>query len=155
MPLGWLLPILLWVQPAAADSHERFFVGRTEGHGMVRVVMSGRRGVTVRSRGRMDRGALIIDQVVEEQGRPPRSRSWRLLRSGSRGVTGTISDARGPVTGHWAGNVLYLRYRMADGPSVEQWITFHANGRTAANRMTFRRFGLVVAHVEETIRRVD
>jgi hypothetical protein len=60
------------------------------------------------------------------------------------------------VTGEVAGNVLNLRYRLVEGGvSVEQTITAPPGGRTAHNRMTFRRFGLSVATVEETIRRVD
>jgi sugar phosphate isomerase/epimerase len=67
-----------------------------------------------------------------------------------------FSDARGPVSGDVAGNVLNLRYRLVEGGvSVEQTITLHPGGRTAHNRMTFRRFGLNGATVEETIRRVD
>jgi len=104
----------------------------------------------------MDRaGALVLDQIVEEEGKPARRRQWRLVRAGANRVTGTISDASGPVTGELAGNVLHLRYRSAEGPSVEQWITFHAGGRTAHNRMIFRRFGLSVATLEGTIRRLD
>ena len=149
-----LLGFLLLVQtPALAP--EQFFVGRTEGVGTVHVILSGRHGVRVHSRGRMDRGALLLDQRVEEEGRPARRRSWRLVRSGPNRFTGTISDARGPVSGEIAGNVLHLRYRSAEGPSVEQRITFQPGGRTAHNRMTFRRFGLTVATVEETIRRVE
>ena len=145
----------LFVVQAAVVSPEQFFVGRTEGAGTVRIVMSGRHGVRDHGRGRIDRsGALILEQRVEEVGKPARNRSWRLVRSGNR-VTGTINDARGPVTGELNGNVLNLRYRSAEGPSVEQRITFHPNGRTAHNRMTFRRFGLTVATVETTIRRME
>lgn len=99
---------------------------------------------------------LIIDQVVEEEGKPVRNRTWRLTRSGSNGITGSISDARGPVTGEVNGNVLHLRYRLVEGRvSVEQWITLQPGGRIAMNRMTFRRFGVTVATMEEAIRRVD
>ena len=150
-----LLALLLLVQAPAAPSPEQFFTGRTEGSGTVNVILSGRHSVRVRSRGRMERGALLLDQVVEEEGKPARNRRWRLVRSGPNRFTGTLSDARGPVTGDIAGNVLRLRYRSNEGPSVEQRITLHPGGRTAHNRMTFRRFGITVATVEETIRRVD
>jgi hypothetical protein len=154
MLLSALLGLLLVAQaPAAAP--EQFFVGRTEGAGTINVILSGRHGFRVHSRGRMDRGALVIEQRVEEEGKPARNRIWRLVRSGGNRITGTLSDARGPVSGEVAGNVLHMRYRLAEGPSVEQWITLHPNGRTAQNRMTIRRFGFNVATVQETIRRVD
>ncbi len=163
MPLSILLGLGL-LAAAQAPAHaqapasplERFFVGRTEGQGSVHVILSGRHGVRHRSRGRIERGnVLVIDQVVEEEGKPARLRSWRLARAGGNRITGSITDARGPVTGTVAGNVLTLRYRLAEGPSVEQSITVHAGGRSAQNRMTFRRFGLVVARVEEVIRKVE
>ena len=155
MPLSALLALLL-LQAAAVPAPEHFFTGRTEGQGVVHVMLSGRHAVRDHSRGHMDRaGALVLDQIVEEEGKPARRRQWRLARAGANRVTGTISDARGPVTGELAGNVLHLSYRSAEGPSVEQWITFHAGGRTAHNRMIFRRFGLSVATLEGTIRRLD
>jgi len=155
VPVPALLALLL-LQAAAVPAPEQFFVGRSEGEGVVHVILSGRHGVRDRGRGHMDRaGALVLDQVVEEEGKPPRRRVWRLVRSGPNRFTGTISDAQGPVTGELAGNVLHLRYRSAEGPSVEQWITLHPGGRTAHNRMVFRRFGLSVATLEGTIRRVD
>ena len=149
-----LLGLLLMQAPVGAL--ERFFVGRTEGTGTVHVMLSGRHGVRDHSRGGMDRsGALIIDQIVEEEGKPARRRTWRLARSGPNGIVGTISDARGPVTGAMSGNVLTLRYRLAEGPSVEQRIVLQPGGRTALNHMTFRRFGFNVATVEEILRRAD
>ena len=155
MTLSLLAFLLLAQAPPAAPSPEAFFTGRIEGSGTVNIILSGRHSVRVRSAGRMERGALLLDQVVQEEGKPARRRSWRLVRSGPNRFTGTLSDARGPVTGSVAGNVLHLRYRSREGPSVEQRITLHPGGRTAHNRMTFRRFGLTVATVEETIRRVE
>jgi hypothetical protein len=155
LPLSWLLTGLLLVQ-ATGIAPERFFVGRTEGVGTVRMILSGRHGVRVHSRGRMDEdGALLIEQVVEEEGKPARRRSWRLVRTGPDRFTGTITDAHGPVSGEVDGNVLRLRYRGAQGVAVDQRITIHPGGRSAENRMTFRRFGLTVATFEETIRRVE
>ena len=140
---------------APGSALERFFVGRTEGSGTVQVIMSGSHGVRDRAVGRMERGALVIEQVVEEEGKPARRRSWRLVRSGGSAVSGTISDARGPVAGTLSGNTLHLRYRLAEGPSVEQWITLQPGGRSAANRMVFRRLGLRLATVESVIRRAE
>ena len=155
--LSALLGLLLAAQaPGPLAAAERFFVGRTEGQGTAHVMLSGRHGVRDRTRGRLAAdGALVLDQVVEEEGKPARRRTWRLARAGGNRITGTITDVRGAVTGDVRGNVLHLRYRLVEGASVEQWITLHANGRTAANRMTFRRFGLEVATVETTIRRVE
>lgn len=154
--LSALLGLLLQSAAPPASALERFFVGRTEGAGVAHVLMSGRHRVRDRSRGRIDRsGALLLDQEVEEAGRRARTRSWRLVRAGPNRFTGTITDARGPVAGEVAGNVLHLRYRSIEGPAVEQWITLHADGRTARNRMVFRRFGVTVATLEGTIRRLD
>ena len=155
MFLSGLFGILLQAA-SQLSAPEQFFVGRTEGTGVVHVILSGRHGVRVRTRGRMDPdGALRLEQVVEEEGKPVRRRSWRLVRSGVNRFTGTISDARGPVTGSVSGNVLVLNYRSSEGPSVEHRITIRPGGRTAHNLTRFRRFGLTVATVDEVIRRVD
>jgi hypothetical protein len=151
-----LLTLLLLASPAPVAAPEQFFVGRTEGIGSVSIILSGRHAVRVHSRGRMEKdGALILDQVIEEEGKPARRRTWRLVRASGNRIAGTITDARGAVAGEAAGNVFHLRYRMLDGVSVEQWITFQPGGRAAQNRMILRRFGMKVANVEETIRRVE
>jgi hypothetical protein len=154
---AFLLLALAAAAPAPAGSAlEQFFLGTTEGSGTVSVAVAGKHGVRDRSRGRRDdKGALILDQVVEEEGKPARRRTWRLVRSGASAVTGTISDARGPVKGDLTGNTLHLSYRLAEGPSVEQWITLQPGGRSARNRMIFRRFGLKLATVETVMRKID
>jgi Protein of unknown function (DUF3833) len=146
--------LLLAVAPTAP---EHFFVGRTEGAGTVQMIMSGSHKVRDVSRGRLDKsGALILEQVVHEEGKPTRRRSWRLVRAGGNRITGTISDAVGPVTGELRGNVLHLKYRAREANAqVEQWITLHPNGRTASNRMVFRKWGLKAATLESTIRKLD
>lgn len=154
MLLHSLLALLL-AQAAPGSALERFFVGRTEGSGTVHVIMSGRHAVSDRATGRMEGGTLVLDQVVREEGKPARRRVWRLTRSGGNAVSGTISDARGRVTGQVRGNSLTLRYRLTEGPSVVQTITLQPGGRSARNRMTFRSWGVNVATVETTIRRTD
>jgi len=162
VPVPTLLALLLLAAaqapaaPAPGSAHERFFSGRTEGAGIVHVILSGRHAVRHRSVGRIERGGtLVMDELLEEEGKPARRRTWRLVRAAGNRVAGSISDARGPVSGTIAGPVLHLRYRLAEGPSVEQSIALRPGGRAATNRMTFRRFGIVVARVESTIRRVD
>ena len=157
MTLAAFLAFLLLVQaPPPGSALETFFVGTTEGSGTVRVVLSGRHSVRDRTRGRRDaHGALHLDQIIYEEGKPDRRRTWRLERAGGNRVTGTISDARGRVSGELDGNTLHLSYRLEEGPSVEQWITLHRGGRSASNRMVFRRYGVRVATVETVLRRVD
>jgi hypothetical protein len=156
MPLTVLIGLLLLIQAPAAPPPEHFFVGRTEGQGTVRMMLSGRHAVRDRSHGRMEGpGVLLIDQVVEEEGKPARRRTWRLVRQGANGVTGSISDARGPIRGEVNGNVLHLRYTTQENVSVDQWIVIHPSGRTAFNRMSFSRLGLNVATMTGTIRRLD
>ena len=155
MILPTFIGLLLQAATPAAIA-EQFFLGRTEGVGTVHIILSGRHGVRVHSRGRLDRdGALLLEQVVEEEGKPPRRRNWRLVRNGPNRFTGTINDARGPVTGEVTGNVLRLSYRSVEGPSVEHVITIRPDRRSAHNVTRFRRFGLNVATVDEVIRRVD
>jgi hypothetical protein len=70
-----IFALLLLVQAPAAPGPEHFFVGRTESAGSVSIIMSGRHAVRDRSRGRIERGnILILDQYLEEQGKPPRNR---------------------------------------------------------------------------------
>lgn len=153
MTISALLGLLLFAQAPDAGM-EHFFVGRTQGASTARVVLSGSHRVTDRGRGWMEGRTLVLEQVVQEEGKPARTRTWRLTRAGNT-INGTISDARGPVTGEIEGNVVHLRYTSAEGPAVEQWIAFHPNGRTAANRMVFRRFGMQVATLQGFIQRVD
>jgi hypothetical protein len=159
MTLSPMLAFLLATAQAAAPAGsalENFFIGRTEGSGTANVALAGRHSVRDRARGWRERGGtLVLDQIVEEEGKAPRRRVWRLTRAGGNRISGSISDARGPVAGELSGNTLHLRYRLAEGPSVEQWITLQPGGRTAANRMTFHRFGLRVATVNSTIRKIE
>jgi hypothetical protein len=156
MSLAPLLALLLAAAPAPT-APEHFFVGRTEGAGTVQMIMSGSHKVRDVSRGRLDKsGALLLDQMVYEEGKPARRRSWRLARAGGNRITGTISDAVGPVTGEMTGNVLHLRYRAKEANAqVEQWITLHPGGRTASNRMIFKKFGFKAATLVSTIRKLD
>jgi hypothetical protein len=156
MPALVLLSFLLLAQASAAQGPEHFFVGRTASTGTANIVMQGTRTVRDRGHGRIERGnILVLEQVVEEEGRPPRNRVWRLRRTPDNRITGTITDVQGPVTGNVSGNIIHLSYRSVDGPSVEQWIALAPGGRVARNRMVYSRMGIIVATVDTVIRRLD
>jgi len=149
-----ILALLILFQPQASGL-ERFFAGRTEGNGSVRIIMSGTSNVRTQGQGRvLPDGTLVLEHVVHQQGAPERRRTWRMRRTAPGRYTGTISDARGPVTAESSGNRVHVTYRTREGHSVDQWITFNPDGRTATNNMTFRRMGIRVATLQETIRRV-
>jgi hypothetical protein len=155
MVLSSLLGFLL-MQAPVGQGPEQFFVGRTQSRGSVSIALSGRHAVTDHSTGRIERGnTLVLEQRLEEEGKPARNRTWRLTRTADNRITGSISDARGPVTGEVRGNVIHLRYQSMEGPGVEQWITLDPGGRLARNRMVFRRIGIVLATVDSVIWKVN
>lgn len=52
------------------------------------------------------------------------------------------------------GNELHVCYRAKGGLGIEQWIYLRPGGDAATNLMTVRKFGLPVARLRETIRKV-
>lgn len=133
----------------------RFFEGRTEGEGLLRTVLREPAQVRVRSFGRrVDDGTLYVSQRIDQQGRPPRTREWRIREVAPGRYKGTLSDADGPVTGEMQGNTLLLRFPM-DGFRVEQRLVLLPGGHAAHNVLTVGRFGFTVATLDETIRKLD
>lgn len=135
----------------------RFFTGRTEGTGRLKVVLRRGHPVRVHGRGRVaPDGALLLDQTVDEEGKPPRTRQWRIRRTAPGRYAGTLTDARGPVTVESIGNRLHIRFKQASGGvAIEQWLTLALDGRSARNRLVARKLGIAVAHLDETIRKLD
>ena len=142
--------------PAPAFSPERFFEGRTEGSGTIAVVLKGRHAVHVQGVGHLrSDGAITLSQLVNEDGKQPRQRTWCIRQMSPGRYTGTLSDAAGPVTGYADGNMLHLWFRIRGGFAAEQRLYLRPDGDTVLNIMTVRKLGIVVARLNETIRRVD
>lgn len=134
----------------------RFFEGRSEGKGTLKVALSSPRALAVRSSGRMERdGTLVLRQTIEEAGKAPRNREWRIREVAPGRYAGTLTDATGPVKGETQGKRVRITYKMKGGLDVEQWLTPAPGGRSAHNAMTIRKFGLTFASVDETIRKLD
>ncbi len=133
-----------------------FFTGESRGRGRLKVALRATVPVRVESRGRVDAdGVLVLDQSIEQDAEPPRQRRWRLREVAPGRYAGTLTDATGPVTGEASAGRLHLAFTMKGGLRVDQWLTLAADGRSAANLLRVRKFGVTIARLDETIRRAD
>jgi hypothetical protein len=141
---------------AAAFPVLRFFEGRTEGRGKLELAFGSPGSIGVQSRGRIEPdGTLVLRQIIEQSGKPARQREWRMWEVSPGRYAGTLTDASGPVKGKVSHNRLHLSFRMKGGLDAEQWLTLEPGGRSVRNIMVVRKFGLTVAAVDETIRKLD
>jgi hypothetical protein len=131
-----------------------FFEGRSEGRATLKIATRAREAVRVESFGRVAGGTLTLDQRIFEGDKPPRTRRWLMRETAPGRYAGTASDAAGPVTGEASPGRLHLAFRMKGGLAAEQWLTLARDGRSAHNVLTARKFGIVVAALEETIRKL-
>ena len=156
LPLAACAPAIPAAAPAPVFDPLTFFAGATEGTARLKIVMRAARAVRVEGRGRVEPdGTLILDQVVAQEGKPATRRQWRIRRTGPSTYAGTLSDAVGPVAGAVTGNRLHLRFTMKGGLATDQWLTLGPDGRSAENLLTARKFGVTVARLDETIRKLD
>lgn len=132
-----------------------FFSGHTLGTGRLKKVLSGTEDTIVHGNGRVEGNTLILDQTVEEGDKPPETRTWRIHQDGPDHLSGTLTDAAGPVTGVVEGNRLHLAFTMKGGLPTDQWLTLAPDGRSAHNIMVVKKFGLRVAVLDEIIRKTD
>ena len=134
----------------------RFFEGRTESISTIKLVM--KRPYKSRSIGRGEiksDGTLHLVQRVEDEGKPPHDRRWHIRQVQPGKFTGTMSEARGPVTIDEVGGRYRFRFRMKGNVSVEQWVTPMPGGKTPTSKVTIRKMGITVGQSEGTIRKLD
>ncbi len=140
--------------PAPRFAATEFFNGRTEGRATLKVIMRQAKPVAVHGMGRMERdGTLVLDQIVEEGGKPPKKRQWRIRETTPDHYVGTLSDATGGVTGVTKGDRLVLRFTMKGGFRAKQFLTLRPDGKSAHNVMVVRKLGMNVAVLDEVITR--
>jgi hypothetical protein len=155
--LALAAPILLATATPSVPHADplRFFTGRTETQGTVKVIFK----KPYRSRslglGRIERdGSLTLVQRVEEEGKPPHERRWRVREAGPGHWTAAMSEATGPVAIDQVGDRFRFRFRMKGNLSVEQWLA-PLPGATSAQTVTrIRKFGMTVATTEGTVRKL-
>ena len=134
---------------------ERFFAGRTEGTGTLRIAFKKPVASIVHGRGRVEPdGTLVLDQTVIEGSKPATTRQWRIRASGPGHYAGTLTDASGPVAGEVTGNRLHLTFAMKGGLHADQKLDLAPDGQSAHNIMVISKLGVTVASLDEMIRRV-
>ncbi len=142
--------------PAPRFFAERFFAGRLDGVGTLKIVLHAPTTTHVTSVGQVAAdGVLLLDQHIEQQGKPARDRHWRIRPLGDGRYAGTLTDASGPVVGEAVGNRLHLSFPMKGGMRVDQWLTLSPDGQVAQNHLIVRKLGVTVATLEETIRKLS
>ena len=143
--------VAAWSMPSDEFDPIIFFDGRSHGEGTMHELFKGDRHVSVDSVGRVTRaGVLILDQTVRIEGDKPKKRRWQL-RPARDGWSGTLTGAKGKVTAVRDGDSVHIRYKMDGGLKVEQVLTPRPGWRQVDNRMKIRKFGMVVARLEERI----
>ena len=144
--------------PASAELADplRFFEGRTESIGTVKLVT--KKPFKSRAIGKGEirsDGSLDLVQRVEDQGEQPRERRWLIRPVGPGRYTGTMSEAKGPVTVEEIGDRYRFRFRMEGSVSIEQWLTPMPDGRSARSVVTIRKYGIKVGSSDAVIRKLN
>jgi len=143
--------------PAAAQQADplRFFAGRTESEGVAKVLFKKPYRTHSSGVGRLEPdGSLSLVQRVDDEGKPPLERRWRVREVAPGHWTATMSQAVGPVAIDQVGNRFRFRFTMVGHLNVEQWLT-PLPGATSARTVTkIRKFGLPVATTEGIVRKL-
>jgi hypothetical protein len=152
-------PVLFLAAPVASAEQPvdplRFFEGRTEVEGVVKVMFHKPYRTHSTGRGTIERdGSLTLVQHVVDEGKAPHDRHWRVRPTGEDSFTASMSEAVGPVTITRVGQSYRFRYKMKGKLSVEQTVTPLPDGRSARNLGKVRRMGIVVATTSGTIRKI-
>jgi len=143
--------------PATAEPLKpmRFFEGRTEGFGTIKLFLKKPYRSHTVGRGVIESdGSLLLVQQVEDDGKPPRERRWRIRQVGPGRFAGTMSEASGPVAIDEVGGRYRFRFKMKGNFAVEQWLAPLPGGMSARNSMTVRKFGMTVGTSDGTIRKI-
>lgn len=69
--------------------------------------------------------------------------------------TGTLTDAAGPVVVTISGARADIRYRTKAGVDIAQQLLLQRDGTTIVNRLRAKEFGIRVATLDETIRKLN
>ena len=144
--------LLALAASAAALDPLAFFSGASHGVGTIKIMFKGTQPLRVTSHGRPDgKGGIILDQTVHQGSDAPKVRSWNLRPTSATTITGSLTDASGPVVGALSGDAMTLAYPMKGGLNATQTLVLQPGGRVLLNHMIVKKFGFTVATIEERI----
>ena len=138
------------------DNPMRFFEGRTESNGIVKLIA--KKPFRSRAIGRGEikpDGTLLFVQRVQDDGKDPFDRVWRIRSTGPGHWEGAMSEAKGPVKIDEVGGKYRFRFTMKGNVQVEQWMIPARDWKSATNTLTIRKFGMTVGRSEGTIKKLD
>lgn len=133
----------------------RFFEGRTESLSTIKVFTKKPYRSRTIGRGEISDGILHLVQRVQEDGKAPYDRNWRMRQVAPGRFAGTMSEARGPVTAQEVNGRYRFRFKMKGNVAIEQWLTPLPGGKSAISRVTIRKFGMTVGRSDGTIRKLS
>jgi hypothetical protein len=148
--------ILVTAAPAqAAFNPVDFFRGRSEGEGTLKVIFRSSEQIHTDNVGRAEKdGSLVLQQVIHEPGKAPRTRYWRMRQTGPNRFEGSLTDAASPVRVDVTARGIRIRYTAQNHLNFDQQLT-PVSSTEVHDTIRVSRFGIVVAHFDETIRKVD
>lgn len=134
-----------------------FFTGKTHADNVIKVALHAPHKLIVDSiGGRNKEGEFVLIETVREEGKPERKRSWVMHLVGPDHFSGFLTDAVGPVDIVVSGPSATIRYTMKErNLKVVQQLQLQADGKSLANHVVARKFGLTFAKVDGTIRKLD
>jgi len=134
-----------------------FFSGKTHADNVMKVALQGSKKLIVDSiGGRNKEGEFVLIDTVREEGKPERKRTWVMHLVGPDHYSGVLSDAIGPVDIVVSGPSATIRYTMKDrNLKIVQQLQLQADGKSLANHVIARKFGLIFAKVDGTVRKLD
>ena len=139
----------------AAFNPVDFFRGRTHGTGTLKIIFSSPETIEVDNEGVSEPdGSLLLKQTIHEPGKPARVRQWHLRQIANGRFEGTLTDAASAVRVDVTKGGVRIRYTAQNHLNFDQLLT-PAGPREVRNATRIRRFGIIVAHFDEVIRKLD
>jgi hypothetical protein len=149
-----LLVLVSAVPAHAAFNPVEFFRGRSEGEGTLKVIFRSTERIHTENVGRADKdGSLVLQQVIHEPGKPARTRYWRMRQTGQNLFEGTLTDAASSVRVDVTKAGIRIRYTAQNHLNFDQMLT-PVSATEVHDTIRVSRFGIVVAHFDETIRKL-